>query len=154
MASKKRGQKFHTNDAMLPRSDWCVWLAKNFLQPIRSTTQILVVMRHQYRISALSRFSLIIFFLGFIWYSFQGCQQKSYRVYIVSGFVLFFEQIIQGLFKDFRSHISHFSGTSNLIQCKKEPWVYVSSSSFSTGVILSQGFLCVCSFFFGILLKL
>ena len=31
---------------------WCVWLAENFLQPIRSITQIWVVTHHRYGISA------------------------------------------------------------------------------------------------------
>ena len=53
MTSEKPAQKFHTDDASLPRSRKRFWLAKNFLQPIRSTTQIWVVTRHQYGISAL-----------------------------------------------------------------------------------------------------
>ena len=46
-------QKFHTDDVSLPWSEWCFWLVKILLQPIRSTTQIRVVTRHQYGISAL-----------------------------------------------------------------------------------------------------
>ena len=42
---------------------------------------------------------------------------------LASGFVPFFEQKIQGLFKDFQGYISHFFKDS--IQCKKEPWVYI-----------------------------
>ena len=59
--------------------------------------------------------SFLTHFLGLYLVQFSS-QQKSYEVYIVSGFVLFFEQIIQGLFKDFWSHISHFLGTSNSVQ--------------------------------------
>ena len=40
---------------------------------------------------------------------------------LTSGFVPFFEQKIQGLFKDFQGYISHFFKDS--IQCKKEPRV-------------------------------
>ena len=46
-------QKFHTDDVSLPWSERCFWLVKILLQPIRSTTQIRVVTRHQYGISAL-----------------------------------------------------------------------------------------------------
>ena len=52
MTSEKRAQKFHTDDASLPRSwyisasDWLCHVA-NFLQPIRSTTQIWVLISHQ-----------------------------------------------------------------------------------------------------------
>ena len=52
-----------------------------------------------------------------------------------TGFVPFFEQKLQGLFKDFQGHISHFSRTP--IQCKKEPWVYVFFSSTTPWAILS-----------------
>ena len=55
MKSENRAKKLHTNDASLPRSGKCFWLAKSFLEPIRSTTQIWVVTRHQYGISALVR---------------------------------------------------------------------------------------------------
>ena len=45
-------QKFHTDDVSLPRSGKCFWLTENnLLQPIRSSTQIWVVMNHQYVIS-------------------------------------------------------------------------------------------------------
>ena len=46
MTSEKRAQKFHTYDALLPKSGRCVWLAKKLPQPIRSTTLIWVVTRH------------------------------------------------------------------------------------------------------------
>ena len=46
-------QKFHTDDVSLPWSEWYFWLVKILFQPIRSTTQIRVVTRHQYGISAL-----------------------------------------------------------------------------------------------------
>ena len=49
---------------------------------------------------------------------------------------------------------THFPFFKDSIQCKKEPWVYVFSSSSTTWVILSQKSFCVCSFFFGVLLKL
>ena len=57
MRSEKRAQKFHTDDASLPRSGQCSdWSCRvgNLIQPIRSTTQIWVVTRHQYGISALA----------------------------------------------------------------------------------------------------
>ena len=53
MTSEKRAQKFFTDDVSLPRSGKCFWLVGNLLQPIRSTSQIWVVTRHQNRISAL-----------------------------------------------------------------------------------------------------
>ena len=53
MTSEKRAQKFHTDDASLPRCGKCFWLAENLLPPIRGTTQIWIVKRHQYGISAL-----------------------------------------------------------------------------------------------------
>ena len=40
---------------------------------------------------------------------------------ICSGFIPFFEQKIQGLFKGFQGHISHFSRT--IFSAKKEPSV-------------------------------
>ena len=49
---------------------------------------------------------------------------------LASGFVPFFEQKIQGLFKDFQGYISHFFKDS--IQCKKEPRVYIFFSSSTT----------------------
>ena len=54
--SKKQAQKFHTGDVSLARSGKCFLLVEpNSLarRPIRSTTEILVVTRHQYGISAL-----------------------------------------------------------------------------------------------------
>ena len=51
-------EKFYTDDASLPRSDlgngsdWSCCMG-NLIRPIGSTTQIWVVMRHQYRISVL-----------------------------------------------------------------------------------------------------
>ena len=53
MTSEKRAQKFHTDDAPLARYGKCFWLAENLLPPIRGTTQIWVVTRHHYGISAL-----------------------------------------------------------------------------------------------------
>ena len=53
--SEERAQKFHTDDVSLPRSGsaskWSCRVA-NLLQPIRSVSQIWVVVRHQYGISA------------------------------------------------------------------------------------------------------
>ena len=49
---QKQAQKFPTDDASLPRSGQCFPLAEDLLQPIRSTTQIWEVTRHQYEISA------------------------------------------------------------------------------------------------------
>ena len=49
MTYKKQGQKLHTDDATLPRS---LSVEARF-QPIRTTTQIWVAMRHQYGISVL-----------------------------------------------------------------------------------------------------
>ena len=49
MASEKGADKF----CLLSRSGWCFWLYEANFQPIRGTTQIWVVMRHQYGISAL-----------------------------------------------------------------------------------------------------
>ena len=55
MTSEKRAQELQTDNASLPRfgsaSDWSCRV-ENFLQPIRSTTQIWIVTRHQYGISA------------------------------------------------------------------------------------------------------
>ena len=50
MTSEKLLQEFHTDDASLPN-----WLKQisHAARPIRSTTQIWVVTRHQYGISAL-----------------------------------------------------------------------------------------------------
>ena len=56
MTSEKRAQKFYTDDASLPRSRLCFWLVKSNFPRVttkRSTTQIWVVTRHQYSISAL-----------------------------------------------------------------------------------------------------
>ena len=56
MTSEKRGQKFHTDDVSLPRSGSAsAWLKQisYAARPIRITTQIWVVTRHQYGISAL-----------------------------------------------------------------------------------------------------
>ena len=55
MTCEKRAQKFHTDDAssdLGSASDWSSRM-RNLIQPIRSTTQIWVVTRHQYGISAL-----------------------------------------------------------------------------------------------------
>ena len=68
--------------------------------------------------SSVQNFCTVLFlthFLGLYLVQFSS-QHKSYGVYIVSGFIPLFEQIIQGLFKDFQSHISHFSGFSNSVQ--------------------------------------
>ena len=51
-------EEFHTVDVSLPRSDlvnasdWSCCMG-HLIEPIRGTTQIWVVMRHQYRISVL-----------------------------------------------------------------------------------------------------
>ena len=97
--------------------------------------------------------------------SFIGCKHKLTTSFagtewltewqndlFITGFVLFFEQKIQELFKDFQGHIPHFSRTP--FSAKKEPWVYVFFSSSTTWVILSRRSFCVYSFFFGVLLKL
>ena len=56
MTTEKGAQKFHTDDASLPRSgsasDWLNQIS-HAAWPIRSTTQIWVVTSHQYGISAL-----------------------------------------------------------------------------------------------------
>ena len=57
MTSEKREQKFHTVDASCLRSGLCFWLVEaNFVvtRPIRSTSHLCVVQRHQYGISALA----------------------------------------------------------------------------------------------------
>ena len=48
-----RAQKFRTFDALLARAWWCFWLVSDLFHPIRSTTDLLVVMRHQYGVFAL-----------------------------------------------------------------------------------------------------
>ena len=55
MTSEKRAQKFQNDDASLPSSSASNWLNQNShaARPIRSTTQIWVVTRHQNGISAL-----------------------------------------------------------------------------------------------------
>ena len=56
MTFEKQAQKFHTDDASLPRSGWCFWLVVrvvNLIQPMRGTTQIWLVTCHQYGISVL-----------------------------------------------------------------------------------------------------
>ena len=45
MMSEKQAQKFYTDEASLPRSDWSC-RAGNLLQPIRTITQILFIKRH------------------------------------------------------------------------------------------------------------
>ena len=56
LMSGERLQKFHTDDVSQPRSgsasDWLCRVG-NLLRPIRSTTQMCAVTRHQYGISAL-----------------------------------------------------------------------------------------------------
>ena len=56
MTTEERAQKFHTDEAHYPdlgsASDWSCHVG-NLPQPIRSTTQIWVVRRHQCGISAL-----------------------------------------------------------------------------------------------------
>ena len=56
MTFEKRAQKFHTDEASLPRSgsasDWLNQIS-HAAQPIRSTTQVWEVTGHQYGISAL-----------------------------------------------------------------------------------------------------
>ena len=51
--SEDRARKFHTGDVLLHRPWLCFRLVENLLQPIRINTQILVVTRYQYGISAL-----------------------------------------------------------------------------------------------------
>lgn len=51
--SEKQTHKFLIDAVTLPRSRLFSWLAENLLQPIRSTTQMLVVMLYQYGISML-----------------------------------------------------------------------------------------------------
>ena len=46
-------KKFHTYDALLPRSKQCFWFLEIWFIQSRGTTQIWVVTRHQYGISAL-----------------------------------------------------------------------------------------------------
>ena len=55
MTSEEGAQKFHTDDASLGQQLGSVfdWLKQIFNHAIRSTTQIWVVTRHQYGISAL-----------------------------------------------------------------------------------------------------
>ena len=53
MTCEEQTQKFHTDDVLLPRSEWCFSLIKGNFHPIRSTTRIWVVIRHQHGISAL-----------------------------------------------------------------------------------------------------
>ena len=59
------------------------------------------------------------------------------------AFVPFFEQKIQGRFKDFHGHISHFSRTPFSAKNSLESIFFGSST---TWVILSQWSFCVCSF--------
>ena len=59
------------------------------------------------------------------------------------AFVPFFEQKIQGRFKDFHGHISHFSRT---LFSAKESLESIFFGSSTTWVILSQRSFCVCSF--------
>ena len=53
MTCEEQTQKFHTDDVLLPSSEWCFSLMKGNFHPIRSTTRIWVVIRHQHGISAL-----------------------------------------------------------------------------------------------------
>ena len=57
MTSERRTQKFHTDDVSLPGSGSCVWLVRQIWRVVLSirgfTTQICVVTRHHYGISAL-----------------------------------------------------------------------------------------------------
>ena len=55
-SAQKRAQKFRTNDASLRRSGWCFWLSKA-AGPIRKTTNISVVRRHNYGIFYVSQTS-------------------------------------------------------------------------------------------------
>jgi len=64
----------------------------------------------------------------------------------------FFAQKIQGLFKDFQGHISHFSRLHSGVQKKSlESMSFFSSST--SGEFFPEG-LCVSSFSFAVLLKL
>ena len=49
-------QKFHTDDASLPRYGYCLWLVENLLGLIRSTTQIWVAMETCYQLSSVWNF--------------------------------------------------------------------------------------------------
>ena len=49
-------QKFHTDDASLPRYGYCLWLVENLLGLIRSTTQIWVAMETCYQSSSVWNF--------------------------------------------------------------------------------------------------
>ena len=94
-------------------------------------------------------------FSDVIWWGNQWQRRQMLALFsalLNIGFVPFFEQKIQELFKDFQGHIPHFSRTP--FSAKKEPWVYVFFSSSTTWVILSRRSFCVYSFFFGVLLKL
>ena len=57
MTSERRAQKFHTDDVSPPGSESCVWLVRQIWRVVLSirgfTTQICVVTRHHYGISAL-----------------------------------------------------------------------------------------------------
>ena len=56
MASEKRAQKFHTDDASLHWSGWCFWLVaprEKFDSTKQKHYQMRVVTRHQYGIAAL-----------------------------------------------------------------------------------------------------
>ena len=59
----------------------------------------------------------------------------------ITGFVHFFEQKIQWLFKDFQGHISHFLKDS--IQCKKEPWICLLWFFHNTFNFILKVFLCL-----------
>ena len=52
--------------------------------------------------------------------------------------------VLSKKFKDFSR--THFPFFKDFVQCKKEPWVYVFFSSFTTWAILSWRSFCVCSF--------
>ena len=49
-------QKFHTDDASLPRYGYCLWLVENLLSLIRSTTQIWIAMETCYQLSSVWNF--------------------------------------------------------------------------------------------------
>ena len=53
MRCEEQTQKFHTDDVLLSRSGWCFSLMKGNFHPIRSTTRMWVVTRHQHGICAL-----------------------------------------------------------------------------------------------------
>ena len=73
----------------------------------------------------------------------QRVTAQIWVMLLIEEFIPFFEQKIQGLFKDFQGHFSHFWRTPFNAKKSLES-VFFSSST--TWVILSQRSFCVCSF--------